>query len=128
MAIATTATSAELKGLADDDRPTARRRFRGRRRSALPYVLLVPAIVVLALMLGYPLVRLVTMSLQEYGLPQVFGTPAPWVGLDNFQHDPQRLVLLDRAVADAHLLRRQRGVDDGARRARRAAAGGARHG
>ena len=36
-------------------------------------------------MLGYPLVRLVTMSLQEYGLPQVFGQPAPWVGLDNFR-------------------------------------------
>ena len=36
-------------------------------------------------MLGYPLVRLVTLSLQEYGLPQVFGTPAPWVGLDNFR-------------------------------------------
>ena len=36
-------------------------------------------------MLGYPLVRLVTMSLQEYGLPQVFGQPAPWVGLANFR-------------------------------------------
>ena len=41
-------------------------------------------------MLGYPLVRLVTMSLQEYGLPQVFGQPAPWVGLDNFRDDPRR--------------------------------------
>ncbi len=36
-------------------------------------------------MLGFPLVRLFTMSLQEYGLPQVFGQPAPWVGLDNFR-------------------------------------------
>ena len=36
-------------------------------------------------MLGYPLVRLVILSLQEYGLPQVFGQPAPWVGLDNFR-------------------------------------------
>ena len=56
-----------------------------RRPSALPYVLLLPAVVVLAAMLGYPLVRLVTLSLQEYGLPQVFGQPAPWVGLDNFR-------------------------------------------
>jgi N,N'-diacetylchitobiose transport system permease protein len=56
-----------------------------RRSSALPYVLLVPAVVVLVGMLGYPLVRLVTLSVQEYGLPQVFGQPAPWVGLDNFR-------------------------------------------
>ena len=53
--------------------------------SGLPYLLLLPAIVVLGVMLGYPLVRLVTMSLQEYGMAQVFGTPAPWVGLANFE-------------------------------------------
>jgi N,N'-diacetylchitobiose transport system permease protein len=56
-----------------------------RRPSALPYLLLLPATAVLVVMLGYPLVRLVTLSLQEYGLPQVFGTPAPWVGLANFR-------------------------------------------
>jgi N,N'-diacetylchitobiose transport system permease protein len=55
------------------------------RRSALPYVLLLPATALLVVMLGYPLVRLVTLSLQEYGLPQVFGRPAPWVGLANFR-------------------------------------------
>jgi len=27
----------------------------------------------------------VTLSLQEYGLPQVFGRPAPWAGFANFQ-------------------------------------------
>jgi N,N'-diacetylchitobiose transport system permease protein len=36
-------------------------------------------------MLGYPLVRLGVLSVQEFGLPQQFGTPAPWVGLDNFE-------------------------------------------
>jgi N,N'-diacetylchitobiose transport system permease protein len=56
-----------------------------RRASALPYVLLLPATAILVVMLGYPLVRLVTLSLQEYGLPQVFGKPAPWVGIDNFR-------------------------------------------
>jgi len=40
---------------------------------------------VLGVMLGYPLVRLVTLSLQEYGLPQIFGQPAEFVGLDNFR-------------------------------------------
>jgi N,N'-diacetylchitobiose transport system permease protein len=64
---------------------TRMRTARRPRASVLPYVLLVPATVLLAVMLGYPLVRLVTLSLQEYGLPQVFGRPAPWVGLDNFR-------------------------------------------
>jgi N,N'-diacetylchitobiose transport system permease protein len=51
----------------------------------MPVLLLLPAVAVLGLMLGYPLVRLVTMSFQEFGLRQQFGTPAPWVGLDNFR-------------------------------------------
>lgn len=51
----------------------------------LPFLLLVPALVVLGLMLGYPLVRLVVMAFQEYGLRQQFGTPAPWVGFENFR-------------------------------------------
>jgi N,N'-diacetylchitobiose transport system permease protein len=76
MAIATTAAT----GVTGTPVAVARR-----RPSALPYVLLIPTVVVLGAMLGYPLVRLVTLSLQEYGLPQVFGQPAPWVGLDNFR-------------------------------------------
>jgi N,N'-diacetylchitobiose transport system permease protein len=72
---ATTAT-----GVGNPPVTTARR-----RSSALPYVLVLPAVVVLGAMLGYPLVRLGTMSLQEYGLPQVFGKPAPWVGFANFR-------------------------------------------
>jgi N,N'-diacetylchitobiose transport system permease protein len=85
MVIATTATTTELKGLADDDQSSGAPPVPRPPRSALPYVLLVPSIVILALMLGYPLVRLGIMSMQEYGLPQVFGRRAPWVGLDNFQ-------------------------------------------
>ena len=72
-----------------------------RRSSALPYALLVPAIVVLGAMLGYPLVRLGTMSLQEYGLPQVFGQPAPWVGFANFRailEDPYFWTVLWRTL------------------------------
>jgi N,N'-diacetylchitobiose transport system permease protein len=51
----------------------------------LPFLLLIPALAVLGLMLGYPLFRLVTMSFQEFGLRQQFGTPAPWIGLANFR-------------------------------------------
>jgi N,N'-diacetylchitobiose transport system permease protein len=76
MAVATTAAT----GVQPAPAPVARR-----RSSSLPYVLVLPSLVVLGVMLGYPLVRLVTMSLQEYGLPQVFGQPAAWVGFDNFR-------------------------------------------
>jgi N,N'-diacetylchitobiose transport system permease protein len=62
--------------------PSGRRR---RRSSALPYALLVPALGVLGVMLGYPLYRLGVMAVQDYGMRQVFGAPAEWVGLDNFR-------------------------------------------
>jgi N,N'-diacetylchitobiose transport system permease protein len=77
MAVAEVSTAAGLARV----RATRRRP----RSSVLPYVLLLPATALLVLMLGYPLVRLVTLSLQEYGLPQVFGRPAPWVGLQNYR-------------------------------------------
>ena len=51
----------------------------------LPFVLLVPTLVVLGLLLGYPLVRLVLMSFQDFGMRQQFGAPAPWVGLANYR-------------------------------------------
>ncbi len=46
-----------------------------------PYLLLVPALVPVAIGLGYPLVRQFVISFQEYGLAQQFGRPAEWVGL-----------------------------------------------
>lgn len=53
--------------------------------SALPYALAAPAVVVLGVMLGYPLYRLVVMAVQDYGMRQVFGAPAEFVGFDNFR-------------------------------------------
>jgi len=54
------------------------------RRTGLPYLLLVPAVVALGVALGYPLVRQVVLSFQEFGLAQQFGRPPEWVGLDNY--------------------------------------------
>ncbi|MDO0936204.1 sugar ABC transporter permease [Streptomyces sp. DG2A-72] len=51
----------------------------------LPWLLLAPCLLILALVLGYPLVRLVTLSFQEFGQSQLWGfKPAKSVGLDNF--------------------------------------------
>ena len=46
---------------------------------------MLPAAVLLALALGYPLVRQVVLSFHEYGLAQQFGRPADFVGLDNYR-------------------------------------------
>ncbi|HEY3438173.1 MAG TPA: sugar ABC transporter permease [Actinotalea sp.] len=62
--------------------PARRRRPLATRLGA--YLLLVPAVVAIAVGLGYPLVRQFVISFQEYGLAQQFGRPAEWVGLDNY--------------------------------------------
>jgi N,N'-diacetylchitobiose transport system permease protein len=70
-----------VPGTAEPRRPARRPRFRSR---LTPYLLLVPAVVPIAVALGYPLVRQFVISFQEYGLAQQFGRPAEWVGLDNY--------------------------------------------
>ncbi len=56
----------------------------GRRGRVTGRLLLVPASAAILLGLGYPLVRQLVISFQEYGLAQQFGQPAEWVGLDNY--------------------------------------------
>ncbi|GAA1526872.1 carbohydrate ABC transporter permease [Nocardioides humi] len=55
------------------------------RRQGLPLGLVLPAAALLALALGYPLVRQVVLSLQEFGLAQQFGQPPEWIGLGNYR-------------------------------------------
>ncbi|MFF7334209.1 carbohydrate ABC transporter permease [Streptomyces sp. NPDC090306] len=53
--------------------------------AAVPWALLAPCLLILALVMGYPLVRLVTLSFQQFGQSQLWGfQPADWVGFDNF--------------------------------------------
>ena len=55
------------------------------RQQGLPAALVLPAAVLLALALGYPLARQVVLSLQEFDLAQQFGQPPEWVGLGNYR-------------------------------------------
>ena len=55
-----------------------------RRKRRAPYLLLIPAVAILVLGLGYPLIWQAITSLQEYGLSQQFGKPAPFVGFENY--------------------------------------------
>lgn len=54
------------------------------RRRLTPHLLLVPAIIILLLGMGYPVVWQIVTSLQQYGLAQQFGKPAPFVGFENY--------------------------------------------
>jgi len=60
-----------------------RRRF-ARRGGFTPYALLTPALIVLAVITGWPLLQLVIMSFQEFGRAQVFGAPPEFVGFANY--------------------------------------------
>jgi N,N'-diacetylchitobiose transport system permease protein len=55
-----------------------------RRGIRTPHILLIPAVVILLLGMGYPVVWQVVTSLQQFGLAQQFGKPAPFVGFDNY--------------------------------------------
>jgi len=55
------------------------------RRTPLPYLLLLPAVLALVVALGYPLVRQVILSFQDFGLAQQFGRPPEWIGVDNYR-------------------------------------------
>ncbi|SMF53832.1 carbohydrate ABC transporter permease [Streptomyces sp. Amel2xC10] len=60
-------------------------RRRGTAGAGTPWLLLAPCLLVLALVMGYPLVRLVTLSFQKFGQSQLWGfQPAESVGFDNF--------------------------------------------
>ncbi|HEX5090773.1 MAG TPA: sugar ABC transporter permease [Nocardioides sp.] len=79
-----TTTSAPTTAPPDIGVP-AERPPRSRGAGGLPYALALPAAFLLALSLGYPLVRQVVLSFHEYGLAQQFGRPADFVGLDNYE-------------------------------------------
>jgi N,N'-diacetylchitobiose transport system permease protein len=64
---------------------------RRRRFSWAPYALVLPVIAAIAIVLGYPMVKLVTLSFQKYGLFELIQHKGVWIGLDNYSsvlHDP----------------------------------------
>ena len=51
----------------------------------MPYLLILPVIIAIGAILGYPLYQLVTLSFQRYGLPELIQRKGTWVGLDNYR-------------------------------------------
>jgi N,N'-diacetylchitobiose transport system permease protein len=54
-------------------------------RATAPYLLLLPVALVIGAVLAYPLYKLVTLSFQQYGLPELIQRKGTWVGLDNYE-------------------------------------------
>src|SRR3954447_21946223 len=68
--------------------PLRRRRFTGMRGGALPYLLILPVVVVLVTIAGWPLIKIILLSLQkqESGKYALFhsGGATPVPGLTNY--------------------------------------------
>lgn len=76
---------------------TPRPASRGRRAESVIRVLfVVPAAIAIIALFGYPIVKNVTMSFQDYGLRTFFTGEAPWVGLRNY-----RAVVADHVFSKA---------------------------
>jgi N,N'-diacetylchitobiose transport system permease protein len=60
--------------------PNLRRVLRG----SVPYLLILPVVVVITAILGYPLYKLVTLSFQQYGLAELIQRKGVWIGFDNY--------------------------------------------
>jgi len=64
--------------------PPAPRKGGRRREEVYKVLFVVPAALVIAALFGYPVVKNLTMSFQEYTLRTFFTGEAPWVGLENY--------------------------------------------
>jgi N,N'-diacetylchitobiose transport system permease protein len=53
-------------------------------RASVPYLLILPVIIAITAILGYPLYKLVTLSFQQYGLPELIQKQGVWIGFDNY--------------------------------------------
>jgi N,N'-diacetylchitobiose transport system permease protein len=85
-------TTTVARGTASSPAPGRRKKSDRAPRAAglpvwsIPYLLLVPGLLVIAGLLLYPMVQLGIMAFQKVGLAQIRGSrPAEWVGLENFE-------------------------------------------
>ena len=58
--------------------------LRARRRAAAPWLLLAPALLAVCGLLFWPMARVVWMSLQDYGLPEIVSGSTNYIGLANY--------------------------------------------
>ena len=98
-----------------------------RGRGAVPYGLIAPVVVVIAVILGYPLYWLVKLSFERYGLFELIRAQGRLRRARELPLGPQRPRLLAHAPPHGRLHGGQRRSDDGDRHAARAAARARQH-
>lgn len=55
-----------------------------KRKFNWSYLLIAPSLLVMGIILGYPILRLLYLSVHKYGLDQMIGSPTYFVGIQNF--------------------------------------------
>jgi N,N'-diacetylchitobiose transport system permease protein len=65
-------------------RSRRRPRLKTVAQASVPYLLILPVVVVITAILGYPLYKLVTLSFQQYGLAELIQKKGVGIGLDNY--------------------------------------------
>lgn len=99
----TTVTAPAASASPETAGPGAREQSPRRRRFPwAPLALLTPALIMLVVFIGWPLVQLIVMSFQEFGRAQIFGAPPGFVGLDNYVAvltDAEFWAVLARSIA-----------------------------
>jgi N,N'-diacetylchitobiose transport system permease protein len=83
------------------------RRRRLLRRRCVPYVLITPALIMLGLVLIWPILQMVWVSLHTYGLRQLRGESAVWNNFAHYQHiftDERFWVILRNTVVVSLLM------------------------
>lgn len=86
----------------DHGRSTERIAKPRKKTKIAPYFLILPAILIVLLALGYPIAWQFYTSTMKYGRAQVFGKPPEFVGLANYQTlftDPYMWTVVIRSVA-----------------------------
>src|ERR1700712_2889702 len=78
------ATTAELERSTSTAAPGGRRKVRHGRERLFQWLFLAPALLYMLLFFGYPVVKNITMSFQDYTSSTFFSGLAPWVGFDNY--------------------------------------------
>ena len=105
-------SDAKLAGPTPSPEPVLPRPGRGtgrrRRQQVLPYALITPAMVVILGVLAFPLLTLLWLSLQHYGLRELIAHQGVWVGLQNYAtlvRDPlfQHVVLVSLVFTFANV-------------------------
>jgi N,N'-diacetylchitobiose transport system permease protein len=74
---------------------------RPRKIKPWPYLLVTPSLVALGLILGYPIIKLFSLSLERYGLSEIIAGKGVFVGLGNFREiltDKDFWTILERTL------------------------------